>query len=134
MQSNAVNENIMSNKFSVKKRLKSFKHAFNGLLILLREEHNSRIHFLAMIFAVVLGLVLKVASIEWICIVISIGLVISLELVNSAIENLADFASQEKHELIKKTKDLAAAGVFWSSISALVVGLLIFLPKIIKLF
>ena len=70
---------------------------------------------------------------EWIGIILSIGLVISLELVNSAIENLADYDTTEFNERIKKTKDLAAAGVFWSAFTALVIGGLVFLPKLIEL-
>lgn len=124
---------MKDNKFSIKKRLTSFKYAFNGLFILLKEEHNSRIHFVAMIVVIILGFLLKIERIEWIGIILSIGLVISLELINSAIENLADFATKEKHDLIMKTKDLAAAGVFWGSLSALTIGLIIFIPKILKL-
>lgn len=98
---------MKNNKFSILKRLKSFKFAFNGLRILLKEEHNSRIHLIAMIIAIILGLIFKIETSEWIGIILSIGLVIGMELINSSIENLADFATMEKHDLIKKTKDLA---------------------------
>lgn len=125
---------MKENRFSISKRLKSFKHAFNGLSILIKEEHNSRIHLLAMVIAIVLGSIFKIQTYEWIGIILSIGLVISLELINSAIENLSDFSTKEKHQLIKKTKDLAAAGVLWSSLAALAIGLTIFVPKIVQLF
>lgn len=121
------------NRFSVENRLNSFKYAFNGLWILLKEEHNSRIHFTAMICAIILGIHFKIETYEWVGIVLSIGLVIALELMNSAIENLSDFATKEKHDLIKKTKDLAAGAVLIGSLAALVVGLIIFVPKIIDL-
>ena len=123
-------ENI---KFSITKRLKSFKFAINGLRILIMEEHNSRIHLFAMLLAIILGFVFKIETYEWIGILLSIGLVISMELLNSALENLADFATKEKHDLIKKTKDLAAAAVLWSSLIALSIGILIFSPKFIDL-
>ncbi len=117
-------------RFSIKKRLKSFKYAFNGLKILFIEEHNSRIHLVAAIIVVVLGLICEISSFEWIAIILAIGLVIALELVNSAIENLSDFVCNDRQELIKKTKDLAAAGVFWASIAAFTIGLIIFFPKL----
>ncbi len=120
-------------KFSIRKRLESFKFAFNGLRILLKEEHNSRIHFLIAICVVVAGFVFKISTTEWIAIVFAIGLVITLEIINSAIENMADFISPEKHNKIKNIKDLAAAGVLVSAIMAVMIGLIIFLPKILAL-
>jgi len=120
-------------KFSISKRLKSFTYAFNGFKILLKEEHNSRIHGIALLISVILGFVLKISTPEWIGIILSIGLVISLELLNSAIENLADYGTTEYNELVKKTKDLAAASVLWSALIALVIGGVVFIPKIIQL-
>ena len=117
-------------KFSVRKRIKSFGYAFNGLKILIREEHNARIHVLAAICALIAGIVLKVSVIEWITLIFAMGFVITLEIINSAIENIADFISPGQHEKIKKIKDLAAAGVLVSAITALVIGLIIFLPKL----
>lgn len=119
-------------RFTIKKRLKSFGFAFNGFIILFREEHNSRIHFIAAFFAVIAGFWLKISLIEWVAVVFAIGFVITLELINSAIENIADFISPEKHEMIKKIKDLAAAGVLVGAITSLTIGLIIFLPKIIE--
>ena len=120
-------------KFSLFKQLKSFNHAFNGLKILVKEEHNSWIHIVFMLIAITLGFILNISIPEWIGIILSIGLVISLELINSAIENLADFGTKEINPLIKKTKDLAAAGVFFSALSALIIGSIVFIPKLIKL-
>ncbi len=121
-------------KFSLTKRLKSFTYAFNGLKIMLKEEHNSRVHLVALISVVILGFVLRISSLEWIGIILSIGLVIAFELINSAIENLADFGTTELNEFIKKAKDLAAASVLWSAITALVVGGIVFIPKLLNLF
>jgi len=117
--------------FSIRKRLLSFKFAFHGLKILLIEEHNSRIHLFAAILVVILGIFLKISALEWIAICFAIGLVFSLEIVNSAIENLADFVSPGKNDLIKKAKDLAAAAVLFSAFTAIAVGIIIFLPKLI---
>ncbi len=120
-------------KFSISQRLKSFTHAFNGLKILLREEHNARLHLVAAIIVVITGVVLEVSTIEWIALVFAIGFVITTEIINSSIENIVDFISSEKHEKIKKIKDLAAAGVLISAATALIVGLIISLPKILEL-
>jgi len=122
---------MQQENFSFKKRIQSFPFAFNGLRILFREEHNSRIHLLAAILAIVSGFFLKISPYEWIAIVFAIGLVFAFEILNSAIENLSDFASPGKHDLIKKAKDLSAAGVLVTAITALIIGIIIFLPKIL---
>ncbi|GHT77060.1 diacylglycerol kinase [Bacteroidia bacterium] len=118
-------------KFSIRKRLKSFKYAFNGLRILFREEHNSRIHFVAALCVLIAGYFLNITATEWCIVIFAIGFVFAMEIINSAIENLADFVSTERHESIKRIKDLSAAGVLVSAIAALVVGIIVFLPKII---
>jgi undecaprenol kinase/diacylglycerol kinase (ATP) len=119
-------------KFSIKKRIKSFSHAFNGLRILIKEEHNARIHFLALIAVVVAGFFFKISLPEWISITVVSCIVISAEIFNSSIENIADFISPQKHAQIKKIKDLSAAAVLVAAIAALITGLLIFLPKILE--
>lgn len=121
-------------KFSITKRIKSFKFAFNGLRILIIEEHNARIHLFVAIITIIAAILLKISTIEWIAIVFAIGFVITLELVNSAIENISDFVSPKKHYLIKKTKDLIAAGVLISALTALIIGGIVFLPKIYRFF
>lgn len=120
-------------RFSISKRLKSFKYAFNGLRILIKEEHNARIHLFATICVIIAGLFFNISINEWIGVIFSIGLVFSLEIINSSIENIADFISPEKHEMIKKIKDLSASGVLISAITAFIIGLIIFIPKILKL-
>jgi diacylglycerol kinase len=120
-------------RFLISKRLKSFKYAFNGLRILIKEEHNARIHLFATICVIIAGLFFNISMNEWIGVIFSIGLVFSLEIINSSIENIADFISPEKHEMIKRIKDLSASGVLISAITALIIGLIIFIPKILKL-
>ena len=120
-------------KFSIKKRIQSFSHAFNGIKILLSEEHNVSIHLLAACITILLGFILHISITEWIALLFAIGFVLAMEAINSAIENLADYVSPDKNELIKKVKDLSAAAVLISATTALVVGLIIFLPKIIAL-
>ncbi len=125
----------MSNrKFSFAQRLKSFNHAFNGLIILLKEEHNAKIHLVVATSAVIAGVVFDLSALEWIVIVFAIGFVFTAEIINTSIENMADFISPAKHEKIKKIKDLAAAGVLVSAIAAVIIGVIVFLPRIIRLF
>ncbi|MCT4624149.1 MAG: diacylglycerol kinase family protein [Schleiferiaceae bacterium] len=119
--------------FSIKKRAKSFVYAFNGIKILVKEEHNARIHLVSASIAIIAGLYFQVSTLEWIAITFSIGLVIAMEIFNSSIENMADFVMPEKNESIKKVKDLAAAGVLVSSLTATAVGLRIFIPKLMLL-
>jgi diacylglycerol kinase len=121
-----------SNKFSISKRMKSFGHAFNGLKVLVREEPNARIHLFAAAIAIGLGWFFNVSGIEWIAILFAIGFVIVTEILNTSIENIADFISPEKHVAIKKIKDLAAGAVLISAIVALIIGLTVFIPYVSK--
>lgn len=116
--------------FSIKKRIKSFVFAFNGLRILFSEEHNSRIHLLAAIVVIIAAILFKINTYEWIAISFSIGLVITVEIMNTVVENIADFLTTEKNEKIKKIKDLSAAAVLISAITALSIALIVFIPKI----
>jgi len=117
-------------KFSIKKRLASFQYAFNGLKILIKEEHNARIHLFVACCVWIAGMAFKISANEWLAIIFCIGWVIALELINSAIENTADFISKEKNETIKKIKDLSAGAVLVAAITSAIIGLIIFLPKI----
>ena len=121
-------------KFSIKKRLESFKYAFNGLKLLLKVEHNSRIHLFVTICVIIAGFLFCISLFEWMLIVFAIGFVFSMEIINSSIEKLADFVSPAKHETIKIVKDMAAAAVLVSAITAAIIGLIIFIPKIMDLF
>lgn len=115
------------------KVIKSFSYAFNGLKILFKEELNAKVHFVIAVAIIFCGFAFKISGTEWIAIIFAIGLVLSLELINTAIEQIANFISPEKHEKIKRIKDLAAASVVIGVIAAVIVGLIIFLPKIIIL-
>ena len=125
---------MSSEKFSISKRIKSFKYAFNGLWVVIKEEHNARIHLAAAVVVTFAGFYFEITAMEWVTLVLTMGVVISMEIINSSIENLCDFVSPNKHELIKKVKDLAAAAVLVSAYSALIIGLIIFVPKITEQF
>lgn len=122
-----------SDKFSLKTRFGSFKFAFHGLWLLVQNEHNSRIHFLAAIIAIAMGIILKINPTEWSLLIIVIGIVFLTELLNSSLETLADFVNPEWNEKIRNVKDYAAAAVLISAIISVIVGALIFIPKILDL-
>ena len=118
-------------KFSIQKRAGSFSYAFNGLKILLREEHNSRIHFTCAMLAVLAGFFFEINALQWFALIASISFVFAMEILNTAMETLADFVSPGKHEAIRRIKDLSAAAVLISALNAFIAGLIIFLPEII---
>lgn len=119
-------------KFSICDRWKSLGFALNGLKIFLRYEQNARIHLVCGILVIVMGVLLKISAMNWIAVVFAVGLVPSLELINSSIERMADFVSPEKHEAIKRIKDLSAASVLVGAIAAAIIGMLVFIPKILE--
>lgn len=118
-------------KFSIRKRARSFGYAFNGIKMLLRDEHNSRIHVVAMLLAIAFGFILKISTTEWCIIALCCGGVLMAEAMNSAVEAIADLVSPDFHPLIKKAKDVAAAGVLMMAIAAAAAGIIIFLPKLL---
>ena len=120
-------------RFKIGERLKSFKFAFNGIRILFANEHNALIHLAATILVIIAGIAFKISILEWAAIFLSIGLVFTSEAINTSIEKLSDFVSPEKRSLIKEVKDLASAGVLFSAITALIIGLIVFVPKILTL-
>jgi diacylglycerol kinase len=132
MQNTSITYNIKGkdSTFSFKKRFQSFGYAFNGLWVLFKYEHNSRIHLACALSAIISGLIFHLSIIEWITILILILAVFITEIINSAIENLADFVSPAYSEKIKVVKDLSAAAVFVSALISVIIGLLIFIPKI----
>ena len=116
-------------KFSLKARFGSFRFALNAIVSLLKYEHNSRIHLLAALVAIITGIFMKIDHYEWSFLAIVIGLVFLTELLNSSLESLANIIDPEWNELIMKAKDYSAAAVLISAIIAVFVGGLIFIPK-----
>ena len=119
-------------KFSVKKRIKSFSYAFARLKVLFKEEHNARIHAVATLLVVAAGILFRITAGEWIAVVLCIGMGISAEAVNSSIERCADFVKQERDDRKRDIKDLGAAAVLVCAIAAAVVGCIIFIPYLIQ--
>jgi diacylglycerol kinase len=116
--------------FSWRKRLKSFTAAVAGFKELVLHEHNARIHLVAAVLAVAAGFLLNISSWEWVAIVLVIGLVFAAELVNSAIEELSDVINPQSDRRIKRIKDYGAAAVLVAAMVSVVVGFVIFVPKI----
>ncbi len=97
---------------------------------MLRHQRNAQIHIAITALVVVFGMLLQVSVAEWIALVLSITLVLSLEALNTAIEAVVDLASPQYHPLAKQAKDVAASGVLIGAIGAAIVGLIIFMPKL----
>jgi diacylglycerol kinase (ATP) len=115
-----------------KKALRSFRFAGRGIMELFRFENNARIHLSVAIIVIGAGFYFQLSYTEWALISTQITLVWSAEAFNTALEKIADVVSPEYHPLIKSVKDLAAGAVLIVAV-AVIVGLLVFLPKIIAL-
>lgn len=113
----------------INQRTKSFSYAFQGLKTILKEEPNFWIHLLAALLVISAGFWFNITSYEWLAILFAIAMVLAAEIFNTAIENLSDAVTKEQNPHIKKTKDLAAAAVLITSIFALIIGIIVFLPK-----
>lgn len=105
----------------------SFRHALRGLAVSLRGQRNLRIHALATIGVIALGLIWNLPLWKWVALWLAIGLVWCAELLNTAIEGLCDLVQPERDERVQRIKDAAAGAVLVAAIAAAVVGMLIFL-------
>lgn len=114
----------------IKKRLASFGFAFKGIATLIRSQPNARIHLMAIIVVTGAGFFFKVSHLEWLVLTLTMTIVMAAEGFNTALEFLTDLVSPHYHELAGKTKDVAAAAVLITAIGAIVVGMIIFVPKI----
>ncbi|MCK9371478.1 diacylglycerol kinase family protein [Candidatus Dojkabacteria bacterium] len=120
-------------RFSLVARAKSFTHAFRGIGVLIKSTHNFWIHIFIATVAVILGFVLKISHIEWMVLILVSGFVMITEALNTAIEIDIDLTSPNYHPYAKDTKDVAAGAVLISAITAVIIGLIIFLPKVLDL-
>ena len=121
-------------KYSIKRFFKSFVYAATGIKEALKTEQNLLFDFIYAILTIILGIILKLSALEFAIVLLAVGLVISLEMVNTAIEYVVDMAMPEIHPLAKIGKDVAGGAVLVSAIMAFIVGLIIYLPKVIELF
>lgn len=115
------------------KLLKGFAYAFSGIWYCIRTQRNMQIHVTVALLVVILGAIVSLTWLEWIIVVLVIGAVMSLELVNTALETAIDRFSTERHPLAKIAKDTAAGAVLVMAIAAAVVGIIIFMPKLLDM-
>ncbi len=123
----------MNRQFSFTGRIRSFKYAFVGIWTMLKSQQNAWIHAFATVTVILAGFVLGISPAEWCWLVLAIISVWMAEALNTAIEFLADVASPEFHPLVKKAKDVAAGAVLISAIGALIIGIIIIGPYVLKL-
>jgi len=120
---------MKSGKFSISARLRSFKYASKGFWWMIRDEHNSWIYVGVTVILIPVCFLLTLSRLEWALITLCIGLVYVMEMINSAIERLADKISPGHDPVIGQIKDLAAGAVLMTAITAAIVALLILVPK-----
>ena len=111
---------------------KSFGYAFEGIFAGIRGERNMKIHCFAAVCVVVAGVLFHISVTEWCICLVLFGLILSLELVNTAIEAVVDLVTEDKKPLAKLAKDTAAGAVLIAAVMAARAGLLIFVPKLIS--
>ncbi len=117
-------------KFSIRKRLKSFTYAGKGIKSFITREHNAWIHSVATVIVIFLGFYFHISTSEWAVLCICIGMVFAAEAFNTAIERLVNLVSPGRNEMAGDVKDIAAGAVLICAIAAAAAGLLIFIPKL----
>ena len=126
-------EKTFKTKEKEKLLLKTLSYGFNGILYTLKHERNMVIHFLVMTLVIIAGIVFKITFVEWgVCFVL-FALVLSLELMNTALENVVDLVTEEKKQKAKIAKDAAAGAVLVAAIFSVIIGISIFLPRLLSL-
>ncbi len=119
-------------RFSIVARAVSFKHALRGIGIIFKTQHNAWVHAFVAIVVLVLGFIYHLNEAEWGLIILSMAAVLAAEGFNTALEIDIDLTSPDYHPYARDTKDVAAGAVLLTVIGAVVVGLLIFVPKILS--
>lgn len=120
-------------KRGFKRFFKSFGYSIDGLKYAYKFEQSMLIHVIATIFVIVVNFFLKVKGIEWLITLLAIGMVLSAELINTAIEAVVDLVTLEIHPLAKIAKDCASAATFILAMMAAAIGIIIYGPYIVEL-
>lgn len=113
--------------------VESVRHAIHGICYTTDKEKNFRVEIMFAIIVTIASFVLKVSLIEWAILVLVIGMVLSLEMINTAIERCVDLVTKEYRDLAKFAKDVAAGAVLIMSLFSVIIGIIIFLPKILEM-
>jgi len=111
-------------------RIKGISYAFKGAYLLITTEASLKVQFFIGVVMTILGFYYKLSATEWIIQILTIALIMAIEGINTAIEEMADFIHPEYHNKIGLIKDLAAGAVFIFAIAASIVGCIIYIPKI----
>ncbi|WP_286181223.1 diacylglycerol kinase family protein [Bacillus sp. ISL-37] len=112
----------------------SFKFGFEGIAAAAAKERNVQIHLAISVIVILSGFIFSINKYEWIAIILSIGGMVSMEMINTAIERTVDLYTKEYHPLAKQAKDIAAGAVLVFAIASVIIGLIIFLPRIFAWF
>lgn len=120
---------MKDNRF-VKGRMKSIVYAIQGAYKLVTTEHSVMVQFSMGVLITIAGFYFKISTTEWLFQTLAIGLVLSIEGLNTAVEKIADFIHPQYHERIGFIKDIAAGAVFFAALAALAIGAIIYCPKI----
>ena len=121
-------------KYDYKKQLRSFRYAWQGIHQCVGREQNLSFHLIVTVLVIGAGFVFGITPGEWTAICLCIGLVVSAELFNTAIERLVDLVSPQRHPLAGQVKDIAAGAVLVCALAAIAVGLIIFVPYLTRIF
>ena len=129
-----LRDNNSPKKWKNRTLVSSLEFAITGIITAIKEERNMRKHIISAVLASIAGAVFRISAIEWLFLLLAIFLVITFEIVNSAIENVVDLASNYHFSILaKNAKDMAAGAVLVISGYAVLTGLIIFIPKIMVL-
>jgi len=128
-----VKNNPPNKSFSFRQRLRSFRYASRGISFMVKTQHNFWIHLAIAVLVIIAGFFFCISLTEWALVIFAIGLVLSAEAFNSAIEQLTDLISPDINPRAGRVKDLAAGAVLLTAVVAALIGLLIFVPKFIAI-
>ena len=121
-------------QYDLKKQLRSFGYAWKGIRCCVGKEQNLSFHLIAMVVTVIAGFLLEITRIDWMIVILCIGVVIAAELFNSANEKLVDLVSPERHPIAGQVKDIAAGAVLVCAATAAIIGLIVFIPYLTRFF
>jgi diacylglycerol kinase len=109
----------------------AFRNAFHGVKYVFTSQRNAKIHLIATFLVILTSIIFHITKVEWILIIIAIGLVWLAECFNTALEKLTDLVSPDYHDLAKATKDSSAAAVLIAAITSAIIGILVFFPYLL---
>lgn len=121
-------------KYDLKKQIRSFRYAWQGIKCCVGKEQNLSFHLIAAAAVVIAGFYFGITQTEWLMIILCIGMVIAAELFNTAIEKLVDRVSPERNPIAGQVKDIAAGAVLVCAAAAAIIGLIIFIPYLTRFF